>query len=533
MKFPVSPVLVLACLGSVSVCQAALPFQDWFQPVKNTLLDKVSSQLLSSNVHEDRVQQFTHEIDAFEERQSSFFETIKELNSQNIKHYTQDLENVPIPLEQYQGQYVLRISNWCDAESSEEEYEEEQQAFFEFALLTMKQSGLPIWEQSRYHKFIDVQVTKSQGEEILAVLSSAYPKPKDFQSKIMILDLPQTIYETFAVSEIDSPKESDDISANAEIFFKSYRDLETIYSWFDLLLDTYPGILQVEYIGKTFEGRPMKALRLSVHSDSKADSIKTVVITSGIHAREWVSISSCCFILYQLLSDYENGNLAVKRYLENLDFLFLPVMNPDGYEYTWKSERLWRKNKQQTYNPRCAGIDIDHSFGFHFTTGFESPCSEDYAGESEFEALESYNWDKYLNETKHSHPIYAYIDLHSYAEEVLYPYAFSCDIIPRDEENLLELAYGLSQAIRLNSGKYYEILKACEDKGADLLPSMGAGSALDYMYHNKAYWAFVLKLRDSGTHGFLLPSKYIVPVGKEIYAAVKYFAAFLLSDKYV
>lgn len=275
----------------------------------------------------------------------------------------------------------------------------------------------------------------------------------------------------------------------------------------------------------------MIALRLSTHSNlDPSDSIKTLAITGGIHSREWISVSTSCYILYSLLKDYDNGSPLVREYLNNLDFLFLPLMNPDGYAFTWKSERLWRKNKQQTYNPRCRGIDIDHSFDFHFTSDLESPCSDDYSGNAPFEALESLNWDRYLNETKHSHPIYAYIDLHSYAQEVLYPYAYSCDILPRDEENLLELAYGLSQAIRLKSGKYYNVLKACQDKGADFLPNMGAGSALDYMYHNKAYWAFILKLRDSGTHGFLLPPKYIVPTGEEIYSSIKYFASFLLKD---
>lgn len=484
------------------------------------------------------VKNFIDQIENFEN--SDLSSKIESLNNDNIKYYTQivnssinidnndNLKDLEM-FEQYKNQYILRLYDWNDSDNDG--------SFFDIALLSINDLNIPIWEKSKSHKFIDVQVNKSNGRNLLSLLSKNY----NFKSDIIILDLPQTIFETFPESNLpdDSNNNIDnfininnDISTNTEIFFKNYRDLDSIYAWFDLLVDTYSDILTVEYIGNTFEGRPMKALRLSVHSNSKNDAIKTVVITSGIHAREWISISSSCFILFQLLSDYENGNLSVKRYLENLDFFFLPVMNPDGYEYTWKSERLWRKNRQKTFNPRCPGIDIDHSFGFHFTSGFESPCSDDYSGESEFEALESYNWDKYLNETKHSHPIYAYIDLHSYAEEVLYPYAYSCDILPRDEENLLELAYGLGQAIRLKSGKYYEILKACEDKGADLLPSMGAGSALDYMYHNKAYWAFVLKLRDSGTHGFLLPSKYIVPVGKEIYAAVKYFAAFLLSDKY-
>lgn len=524
MKFLNTQVLTLLSLVGVNICCGFGIHQDVLQPIENIVLENeynLIENILNNYSYEDshKVSAFLEQIDEFESS-----DNMNALNSNNIKHYSQDFDNLPISLEQYSGQYILRISNWVDDGNLEE-------SFFATALLSIKQMQLSIWEKSFSHKFIDVQVSKDQGIELLSLLSMIYSKPTDFESQIIILDLAQTVYETFPDSEIGfQPTDVDDISLNSEVFFKSYRTLDAIYAWFDLLVETYPDILFVEYIGNTFEGRPMKALRLSVNSDQKADHTKTVVITSGIHAREWISVSSSCYVLFRLLSDYEAGNAAVKRYLENLDFFFLPVMNPDGYEFTWKSERLWRKNKQQTFNPRCSGIDIDHSFGFHFTRGYESPCSDDYPGETEFEALESYNWDVYLNETRATHPIYAYIDLHSYAQEILYPYAYSCDILPRDEENLLELAYGLGQAIRLKTGKYYDVIKACQDKGADLLPSMGAGSALDYMYHNKAYWAFVLKLRDSGTHGFLLPSKFITPVGKEIYASVKYFAAFLLAD---
>jgi extracellular matrix protein 14 len=539
--FLLIPIILSTSLNLISVNGFHLTDNTFnlIQPLENSVQNVFSNfeklfSLTSDNhsIEFIKVQQFLNEIEFFEENKSNVNEFIHLLNENNIKHYSQDIDNLPISLSQYESQYVLRLSDWNEFNELENELEKENKSsFFEVALLTIKQLNIPIWEKSRSHKFIDIQVSKDQGKSILSLLSMMYSNENDFKSKIIILDLPQKIFETFPESEINYDINNDDISTNVEIFFKNYRDIDSIYSWFDLLVSTYPDILNIEYIGNTFEGRPMKALRLSVHGDSKTDKIKTVVITSGIHAREWISVSTSCYILFQLLSDYENGNVNIKRYLENLDFLFLPVMNPDGYAFTWKTERLWRKNKQRTFNPRCLGIDIDHSFDFHFTTGIESPCSDDYSGEAAFEALESYNWDNYLNGTKHSHPIYAYIDLHSYAEEVLYPYAYSCDILPRDEENLLELGYGLAQAIRLKSGKYYQILKACQDKGADLLPSMGSGSALDYMYHNKAYWAFVLKLRDSGTHGFLLPSKYIVPVGKEIYASVKYFAAFLLSDK--
>lgn len=496
----------------VLIASLLLPVSSWslnefISPIQGIL------SITNSNIQNSKVTQFNKQIEDFHADKEFIIQKVEDAGT---KYYTNCQDEVALPLESYSDKYVLRLSNWNETSS-----------FLNEVIMLSRDMDLKVWESSVSHKFIDIQVTQPEGTELLELLTQKYNE-NQFESNIIILDLPQAIFETLPQSQNDLS--INDFTDSKEIFFRSYRDLESIYAWYDLLADTYPDVLHLEYLGTTFQGRKMKALRLSLHSDSKSDAIKTFVVTGGIHAREWISTSTACFILYQLLMDYEAGNPTVIRYLENLDFLFLPVMNPDGYAFTWKTERLWRKNKQQTFNPRCDGIDIDHSFDFKFTSGTESPCSDDYAGEAAFEALEAYHWDNYLNETKHSHPIHAYIDLHSYAEEVLYPYAYSCDILPRDEENLLELAYGLSQSIRLKSGIYYEVMKACRDKGADLLPSMGAGSALDYMYHNKAYWAFVLKLRDSGTHGFLLPPKHIEPVGQEIYSAIKYFASFILYN---
>ncbi|VEU21753.1 DEKNAAC102291 [Brettanomyces naardenensis] len=457
---------------------------------------------------------------------SSQFDQLTRQASDGYKYYTEltqqeieqsDSKELLQNLDSLKDQFVIRFSNWngLDPRNS--------------ILKNAKNLGLDIWEVSNAHKFIDVKCTKEEALELVQTVQQSCSNDDRYEVNLMIEDLPQAIFETLDVAETEELAEDDgEVEMTGGIFFKRYRRLDSIYKWFDILVETYPDVLSVEWIGQTFEGRDIKALRISGHK-SNDEAIKTVVITGGIHAREWISISTVCYIISNLLSDYEKGKKKVTMYLDNLDFLFLPVMNPDGYDYSWKTERLWRKNRQETYHPRCFGLDIDHSFNFHFTKGDDSPCSEEYSGEGAFESLESYAWDNYLNQTRHRHPIYAYIDLHSYAEEVLYPYAYSCTEMPRDEENLLELAYGLSQAVRLRSGKVYSVLSACEDRGADLLPSMGAGSALDYMYHNKAYWAFVLKLRDSGSRGFLLPSKYIVPVGDEIYASVKYFADFLLN----
>lgn len=455
------------------------------------------------------------------------------------KSYSKELLN---NLDTLKDQYVIRFTNWGSGRARDA------------IIISAHELQLDIWAHSKTHGFVDIQCTKQQAAQLLEVIEAAVPF-ESFDVNLMVADLPQAIFETLQEARVGYFEDDDDDDDNDDDgdddgdgddddddpepvpveppltdreFFNGYQRLETIYNWFDDLVDRYPDLLEVEWIGQTYEGRDIKALRISAHK-KKGKHIKTVVLTGGVHAREWISISTVCYILSRMLSDAELGSRKAKEYMDNFDFLYLPVMNPDGYEYSWTSERLWRKNRQQTYNPRCFGIDIDHSFNYHFTKTTDTPCSEEYSGEGAFEALESYAWDSYLNDTKHQHPIYAYIDLHSYAEEVQYPYAYSCTQLPRDEENLLELAYGFSQAIRLTSGKVYGVLSACEGRGADLLPEYGAGSELDYMYHNKAYWAFVLKLRDTGTRGFLLPPTAIPPVGEEIYSALKYMCDFLLN----
>ncbi|CCH58947.1 hypothetical protein TBLA_0B01040 [Henningerozyma blattae CBS 6284] len=404
----------------------------------------------------------------------------------------------------------------------------------DFPLQRVDRDDYEIW--SKNSKFIDLMVWKNQDfkecdlliEDLDEAIKESYPKNEDHLQELYlnILNSPSDIddknqinFETFKMAP--------------DLFFRNYRPLNVIDLWIRLLNNTFPELVTIERIGRTHEGRPLEAIHISSNNPELNPERKTIVITGGIHSREWVSISSVCYIMYQLLTRYglkENEKLTREtNYLDSLDFLFIPVFNPDGYEYTWTTDRLWRKNRQLTPIEQCQGIDIDHSFNFHWETGNTSPCNEDYSGIEPMEAMEAYSLNQYLITKKKDYKVYGYIDFHSYSQEILYPYAYSCDSLPRDFENLLELSYGISRAIHLTTKKKYNVVAACEDRGSDILPGMGSGSALDFMYHNRAFWAFQIKLRDNGNYGFLLPAKFIESVGKDAYAAVKYFCEFILN----
>lgn len=64
---------------------------------------------------------------------------------------------------------------------------------------------------------------------------------------------------------------------------------------------------------------------------------------SGMHAREWISPAVAMFIIKQLVERYE----TFKPVVDKVDWYILPMVNPDGYEYTHTSDRLWRKSRSQ------------------------------------------------------------------------------------------------------------------------------------------------------------------------------------------
>ena len=68
----------------------------------------------------------------------------------------------------------------------------------------------------------------------------------------------------------------------------------------------------------------------------------------------------------------------------------MPILNPDGYDYSQKVNRMWRKNRNPNGNVGCNGVDLNRNFGYYWLTSgsSRSPCSEVYAVCSNFFTIE-------------------------------------------------------------------------------------------------------------------------------------------------
>lgn len=91
------------------------------------------------------------------------------------------------------------------------------------------------------------------------------------------------------------------------------------------MASTHAEIASTFTIGTTTEGRSLSGIKISTGGNGKP----AIIIDGGIHAREWISPAMCLFIINQLVENTDNSAM-----IEKVDWYIVPVLNPDGYEYS-------------------------------------------------------------------------------------------------------------------------------------------------------------------------------------------------------
>ncbi|XP_045423221.1 carboxypeptidase B2 isoform X1 [Lemur catta] len=299
-------------------------------------------------------------------------------------------------------------------------------------------------------------------------------------------------------------------------YYERYHPLNEIYTWIEHMTETYPDMVKKIHIGSSYEKHPLYVLKVSGKEQNPKNAIW---IDCGIHAREWISPAFCLWFVDKVIYLY-GVDETYANLLKNVDFYVMPLVNVDGYDYSWKKDRMWRKNRSYHANNRCIGTDLNRNFASkHWCEEGASSysCSQTYCGlypESEPEVKAVANFLR-----RNVDHIKAYISMHSYSQKILFPYSYSRSK-SKDHE---ELSLVASEAVRAINNVHKDI-RYTYGSGSESL-YLAPGGSDDWIYDLGVKYSFTIELRDKGNpYGFLLPESYIRPTCEEARVAVSEIA---------
>lgn len=328
--------------------------------------------------------------------------------------------------------------------------------------------------------------------------------------------------ETFRINSAESEVKSFETSD----WFKEYHRYEEIVLWYRGLAKKYPELVRISPVtGLSHEGRELFSVSIGPKSNSVVK--KQVYIQSLQHAREWIGGATTQFIVNKLLESFESS-YEVQSLLNEIELIVVPVMNPDGYEYTWTTNRMWRKNRRA--GQQGMGVDLNRNWNDHWGEGGSSsdPRSDTYKGPSAASEPEVKFAESVLLSCSN---LIAAIDYHSFSQLVLRPSGWT-RIDPKHNEQHKKAADVISNTIRSVSGLSYKNQKSVE-------LYLTTGSLSDFTYGQIMYeaigrpiYSLTIELRPSSMFagGFVLDPKYIIPTGEENYAAFINFLRFILEN---
>ncbi|CAH2238363.1 jg18009 [Pararge aegeria aegeria] len=298
--------------------------------------------------------------------------------------------------------------------------------------------------------------------------------------------------------------------------YETYARHAEINAYMERIAIQYPNIAKLVTIGESFEGRDVKYLKIS--TSNFANTSKPIYFMDAtMHAREWITTPTTLYSIHRLVEDLREED---KDLLEDVDWIILPVVNPDGYEFSHTENRLWRGTRSvnettnELTNTSCVGVDPNRNFDVNFNTlGVSSnPCSQIYPGHEPFSEVET----RYVRDIllEHIDRIQIYMDIHSYGSYVLY--GLDNATLPANAVHQHHVGAAMGANIdtaKLPNADFYAV------GNSNLMLYGTSGAASDYAHVVGVPMSYTLELPDY-EYGFDMPPQYIEQVNMETWKGI-------------
>ncbi|KAF9206141.1 hypothetical protein BGZ59_000107 [Podila verticillata] len=322
---------------------------------------------------------------------------------------------------------------------------------------------------------------------------------------------------------------------NVTTWFESYHRSDEIRQYFLQLAEDYHDLVTiVPHLARTHEGREVYAVKITAKGRGSRDKPQ-VWIQALQHAREWATATTAQYLAHHFTSKYGKSS-NVTNILNSAEIIIIPNMNPDGYEFSWDVDRIWRKNRRNNGNG-IYGVDLNRNWPDHWGNGGSStdPDAENYGGpyansEPEVRGL--------INFFKAQRRVLGTVDLHTHAQLILRPQGYT-NVSSSHETEMKHVGDTMAQVIKGVHGMDYTSVRLNE-----ISPLLTSGSTVDWFYGDQATranggqrpYSFAFELRPSpegsegGKIGFILPIEEVIPLGEEIAAAMEYFVDYVVKN---
>ncbi len=282
-------------------------------------------------------------------------------------------------------------------------------------------------------------------------------------------------------------------------WFADFRDYRAISERLHELAAFAPERASVHGIGSSLDGRTIWALRIGNRSGTP------MLVNGTLHAREWIAAMVSTCVADRLVRDYDRDP-RVRAFVDRTNLWVVPVVNPDGYQYSWSTNRYWRKNRRAPH-----GVDLNRNFSVAWggSGSSNNKAAQNYRGEYAFSEPESIA----IRDLAKRERIALHIDFHSYGQMLLYPWDYTGKPT-KDHARYGAIGDAMASAMFASHKQRYRLLQ-----GVELYPS--AGTASDWAYGEAEALSYTIELRPkTGRSGFVLPPEEIRPTCDEGLAAV-------------
>ncbi|XP_075982527.1 zinc carboxypeptidase A 1-like isoform X2 [Anticarsia gemmatalis] len=253
-------------------------------------------------------------------------------------------------------------------------------------------------------------------------------------------------------------------------------------------------------------GNSSKRNAIMVGSIVTGDRKPRILIDGGTVGRDHSSVVAVLFFLESIVHNFTQQPF----HIQNKDWYFLPLLNPDGYNHSLHVQRNWAKNRRRL-TWRCWGIDLNRNFPSGSTFNllhygdwckgkFSIMCNPHYCGPSPFSEPESKAFQRLTVEYHFT----AYFCIQSGGFKVIYPTSPT-----GGSDHMMHMIYTrtLANTLSMVGNNKYGNARVAQQ-----------GTAIGYMFHHDVLHSYIIKTQHT-----------IYPAAVEVRGCLLRFASMFAS----